>query len=112
MDAGAGECQRVTRRHLGAYLDEFVFRSNRRHNLVVAFGTLLDLGAMREPTTNDTITGAKDIPGIFCTLSEKQTGRRQRRNKLRPLAPTRGTSPEATGQAHHVDRAHRDTGPG
>jgi hypothetical protein len=40
--AGAGQRQRVTRRHLDAYLDEFVFRSNRRHNLAVAFGTLLD----------------------------------------------------------------------
>jgi hypothetical protein len=36
--AGAGQRQRVTRRHLDAYLDEFVFRSNRRHNLAVAFG--------------------------------------------------------------------------
>jgi len=55
--AGAGERQRVTRRHLGAYLDELVFRSDPRHNLPVGFGTLLGLGAMREPTTNDTITG-------------------------------------------------------
>jgi hypothetical protein len=62
-DAGTG----VTRRHLGAYLDELVFRSNRRHNLAVAFGALLDLGAMRELTTNDTITGASDIPRISCT---------------------------------------------
>jgi hypothetical protein len=38
VDAGTGERQRVTRRHLGAYLDELVFRSNRRHNLAVAFG--------------------------------------------------------------------------
>ena len=97
MDAGAGECQRVTRRHLGAYLDELVFRSDRRHTLPAAFGTLLGLGAMREPTTNDTITGAKDIPGIFCTLPEKQTGRWPRRKKLRPLATTSRTSPEATG---------------
>jgi hypothetical protein len=66
-DAGTGKRQRVTRRHLGAYLDELIFRSNRRHNLAVAFGALLALGAMREPTTYDTITGASDIPRISCT---------------------------------------------
>ena len=49
-------------------LDEFVFRSNRRHDLAAAFGTLPGLGAMREPTTYDTITGARDIPRIICTL--------------------------------------------
>jgi hypothetical protein len=65
--AGAGERPGVTRRHLGVYLDELVFRSNRRHNLVVAFGTLLGLGAMWEPTTHDMITRARDIPRIICT---------------------------------------------
>jgi hypothetical protein len=56
----------VTRRHVGACLHEFVFRSNRRHDLAVAFGTLPGLGAMREPTTYDTIMGSRDIRRIIC----------------------------------------------
>lgn len=89
----------VTRRHLAACLDEFVFRFNRRHNLAAAFQTLLGLGAMREPTTYDTITGAKDIPRIIYTPSRKQTGRRQGR-KVPSAGHHSGTSPEATGQVH------------
>ncbi len=41
--------------------------------------------------------GAKDVPRIIYTLSQKQTGSRQRREKFRPLATTSGPSPEATG---------------
>src|SRR5450759_3483796 len=98
--AGAGERQRVTRRHLGAYLDELVFRSNRRHNLVVAFGTLLDLGAMREPTTNDTITG----PGT-------SRGSSARCYRSRPAGGSGATSPVRWPQhlEHHRRQPDRHT---
>jgi transposase-like protein len=69
----------VTRRHLAVYLDEFVFRHNRRLNLAAAFQTLLGLGTGRGPTTYDTITGAKDLPTVFFTPSVKEAGRGTRR---------------------------------
>lgn len=41
----------VSDEHLPVYLDEFVFRHNRRRNPMAAFQTLLGLGAMHAPTT-------------------------------------------------------------
>jgi hypothetical protein len=37
--------------HLQVYLDEFVFRHNRRRTQMAAFQTLLGLGALHPPTT-------------------------------------------------------------
>jgi hypothetical protein len=51
----------VSRRHLQVYLDEFVFRHNRRKNPMAAFQTLLGLGSARKPTPYNTIQGAKDL---------------------------------------------------
>jgi transposase-like protein len=50
----------VGRPHLQAYLDEFVFRHNRRGNLGAAFQTLLGLGTGRGPTPYRTLIGAQD----------------------------------------------------
>lgn len=44
-------------KHLQVYLDEFVFRHNRRRTPMAAFQTLLGLGALHQPTTYDEITG-------------------------------------------------------
>jgi transposase-like protein len=41
----------VSVEHLQVYLDEFVFRHNRRHTPMAAFQTLLGLGALHDPTT-------------------------------------------------------------
>lgn len=46
----------VSREHLAVYLDEYVFRHNRRLTPMAAFQTLLGLGALHEPTTYDQIT--------------------------------------------------------
>lgn len=43
--------------HLQVYLDEYVFRHNRRRNPMAAFQTLLGLGALRPPTTYAEMTG-------------------------------------------------------
>ena len=43
--------------HLQVYLDEFVFRHNRRRTPMAAFQTLLGLGALHDPITYDRITG-------------------------------------------------------
>jgi ISXO2 transposase-like protein len=42
--------------HLQVYLDEYVFRHNRRRTPMAAFQTLLGLGALHQPTTYDQIT--------------------------------------------------------
>ena len=46
----------VSRDQLQVYLDEFVFRHNRRQTPMAAFQTLLGLGALHPPTTYDQIT--------------------------------------------------------
>ena len=46
----------VSDEHLPVYLDEYVFRHNRRGTPMAAFQTLLGLGALHEPTTYAQIT--------------------------------------------------------
>ena len=46
----------VSNEHLPVYLDEYVFRHNRRGTPMAAFQTLLGLGAIHEPTTYREIT--------------------------------------------------------
>jgi ISXO2-like transposase domain/Transposase zinc-ribbon domain len=48
--------------HLPAYLDEFVFRWNRRHSPMAGFQTLLGLGTHREPSTYEEILGPRPGP--------------------------------------------------
>jgi hypothetical protein len=50
--------------HLPVYLDEYVFRHNRRRTPMAAFQTLLGLGARHEPTTYDQITGRAQAPDL------------------------------------------------
>jgi transposase-like protein len=51
-----GTHRSVSPEHLQVYLDEFVFRHNRRHTPMAAFQTLLGLGALHSPTTYTEIT--------------------------------------------------------
>jgi len=51
----------VSRAQLQAYLDEFVFRHNRRKQPAAAFQTLLGLGTLRKPTEYLGIRGARDL---------------------------------------------------
>jgi len=46
----------VSDEHLHVYLDEYVFRHNRRGTPMAAFQTLLGLGALHQPTTYRQIT--------------------------------------------------------
>ena len=52
----------VSRDQLQVYLDEFVFRHNRRKQPMAAFQTLLGLGAEHIPTLCHRIRGGKDLP--------------------------------------------------
>ena len=54
----------VSRDQLQVYLDEFVFRHNRRQTPMAAFQTLLGLGAGRKPASYEQIRGAKDMPKL------------------------------------------------
>ena len=51
----------VSRPQLPVYLDEFVFRHNRRRQPMAAFQTLLGLGTARRPTPARRIRGARDL---------------------------------------------------
>ena len=52
----------VGRAHLQVYLDEFVFRHNRRWTPMAAFQTLLGLSTGHGPTAGSTLRGARDLP--------------------------------------------------
>ena len=52
----------VSKAQLQVYLDEFVFRHNRRRQPMAAFQTLLGLGTGRAPTPYRQIRGARDVP--------------------------------------------------
>jgi transposase-like protein len=51
----------VGRHQLQVYLDEFVFRHNRRRTPMAAFQTLLGLGTARRPTVRRVIEGGRDL---------------------------------------------------
>ncbi len=51
----------VSAEHLPAYLDEYVFRFNRRRTPMAAFQTLLGLGSQQEPTAYREILGASRV---------------------------------------------------
>jgi transposase-like protein len=51
----------VSRGKLKVYLDEFVFRHNRRKQPMAAFQTLLGLGTARTPTPSRRIRGGRDM---------------------------------------------------
>lgn len=52
-----GTCHGVSGDHLQFYLDEFVFRFNRRRTPLAAFQTLLGRGSRNRPTTYKQIAG-------------------------------------------------------
>ena len=55
----------VSRDQLQVYLDEFVFRHNRRRQPMAAFQTLLGLGTGRKPTAYQQIRGGTDLSRPF-----------------------------------------------
>src|SRR3989442_8201972 len=60
----------VSRDQLQVYLDEFVFRHNRRRLPMAAFQTLLGLGTSRKPTRYKKIRGAADLSPNLLGLAE------------------------------------------
>ena len=60
----------VSKPQLQVYLDEFVFRHNRRNKPAAAFQTLLGLGTGRKSTEYERIRGAKDLNPNILGLAE------------------------------------------
>jgi hypothetical protein len=60
----------VSKAQLQVYLDEFVFRHNRRKTPAAAFQTLLGLGTDRTSTEYEQIRGAKDLNPNLLGLAE------------------------------------------
>jgi len=54
----------VSPQHLQVYLDEFVYRHNRRHTPLAGFQTLLGLGTIHHPTTYREITRPQHRNGL------------------------------------------------
>lgn len=54
----------VSDKHLPVYLDEYVFRHNRRGTQMAAFQTLLGLGAIPPTTYNQSPAGPPNPNGI------------------------------------------------
>ena len=62
----------VSRAQLQVYLDEFVFRHNRRKQPTAAFQTLLGLSTGRTPTSYRRIQGARDmLKSRFLTAADR-----------------------------------------
>jgi transposase-like protein len=60
----------VSKAQLQVYLDEFVFRHNRRKTPAAAFQTLLGLGTSRKSTEYEQIRGGKDLNPNLLRLAE------------------------------------------
>jgi transposase-like protein len=60
----------VSKDQLQVYLDEFVFRHNRRKTPAAAFQTLLGLGSGRTSTAYEQIRGARDLNPNLLGLAE------------------------------------------
>ena len=60
----------VSKDQLQVYLDEFVFRHNRRKTPAAAFQTLLGLGTARQSTMYEQIRGARDLNPNLLGLAE------------------------------------------
>ena len=60
----------MSKPQLQVYLDEFVFRHNRRNTPAAAFQTLLGLGTGRKSTEYKQICGAKDLNPNILRLAE------------------------------------------
>ena len=62
----------VSKDQLQVYLDEFVFRHNRRRQPMAAFQTLLGFGTARQPTEYKQIRGAADLSGTTGPVASPQ----------------------------------------
>jgi hypothetical protein len=89
--------------HLDAYLDEFVFRFNRRHRPSAGFGTLLGLGSAHEPVPASAITAPFGRP---TGARGRATGQTSRRWASPAPPPDPAAPPEPQPWFSHEVREH------
>ena len=97
----------LRRRHLNTYLNEFVFRYNRRFHRHVSFETLLGLAAQHEPASYWDIVNRdnprKGVPTIRRTPRRRKTATGMRQDSL-SSAPSDGQiQPAESVQALHIE---------
>lgn len=90
--------------HIAAYLDEFVFRYNRRFYRHVSFQTILGLASQQQPTSYWDIIGRQN-PRIGVEMKRKST----RRRKTAAGLQTDGTGPRPR-QARNNGRGNGPSG--
>lgn len=89
--------------HLDAYLDEFVFRFNRRQRPVAGFATLLGLGSGHEPVPAPSITAPFGRP---TGARGRATGLTSRRWASPAPSPDPADPPEQEACFSHEVREH------
>ncbi len=99
----------LRRRHLNTYLNEFVFRYNRRFHRHVSFETLLGLAAQHEPASYWDIVNRdnprKGVPTIRLKPRRRKTATGMRQDSP-SLAPSDGQiQPAESVQALHIEDA-------
>jgi hypothetical protein len=72
----------LRRKHLQIYLDEFVFRFNRRHTRHAAFRSLLNIAAAHPPMTYNMLISPEAKAQAFRKISLKEFSARQSREVL------------------------------
>ena len=95
----------VSKAQLQVYLDEFVFRHNRRRQPMAAFQTLLGLGTGRAPTPYRRIRGARDVAArrLIATYWGllKQPDKQERSFPRAGLSPATAPGGAATKSTNH-----------
>ena len=97
----------LRRRHLNTYLNEFVFRYNRRFHRHVSFETLLGLAAQHEPASYWDIVNRdnprKGVPTIRRTPRRRKTATGMRQDSASLARPDGQIQPAESVQALHID---------
>jgi len=96
----------LRRKHVDSYLNEFVFRYNRRFYRHVSFETVLGLASRRHPTSYWEIIG-RDNPRKGAATIRRQPRRRKTATGTRQDAPRLAqkpnTRPSSPGAGHPLD---------
>ena len=97
----------LRRRHLNTYLNEFVFRYNRRFHRHVSFETLLGLAAQHEPASYWDIVNRdnprKGVPTIRRTARRRKTATGMRQDSVASAQPDGQIQPAESVPALHID---------
>ena len=97
----------LPRRHLNTYLNEFVFRYNRRFHRHVSFEALLGLAAQHEPASYWDIVNRdnprKGAPTIRRTARGRKTATGMRQDSVASAQPDGQIQPAESVPALHID---------